>query len=104
MARIERRSDADKKMNRDNFATYQADAVTTRPRPNFMCKMANAIVAPTLLLNGELSPKFFHKVNDELGACLPNHERAIVNGSSHTVPSERSESFNEAVLVFFSKY
>jgi hypothetical protein len=34
----ERRSDADKKINRDNVASYQADATTKRPRAVFTCE------------------------------------------------------------------
>jgi non-heme chloroperoxidase len=43
-----RRSEADKKMNLDNAASYQADAITKRPRPVFTCDMAQGITAPTL--------------------------------------------------------
>ena len=85
---FDRRSDADKQMNRDNAASAQADAITTRPRPVFTCEMAKAISAPVLLSNGERSPKFFHLITDQLANCLPNRERIVVAGSSHTVPSE----------------
>lgn len=100
----ERRSDLDKQMNLDNFATYQADATTKRPRPVFTCEMARAINAPTLLLNGELSPKFFHRIIDELTICLPNPERTIIAGSSHTIPSDQPDAFDQAVLAFFSEH
>ena len=56
----QRRSDAAKKMNAENVASYQADATTKRPRPVFTCEMAKAIKAPTLLSDGERSPKFFY--------------------------------------------
>ena len=72
----ERRSEADKKMNLDNVASYQADATTKRPRPVFTCDMAKAITAPTLLSNGERSPRLFHRVVDQLALCLPNRERS----------------------------
>jgi pimeloyl-ACP methyl ester carboxylesterase len=100
----ERRSDVDKQMNLDNFATYRADAMTKRPRPVFTCDMAKTINAPTLLSNGESSPKFFHRIIDQLASCLPNQERATIAGSSHTVPSEKPDAFDQAVLAFFSKH
>jgi pimeloyl-ACP methyl ester carboxylesterase len=100
----ERRSDADKKMNSDNVASYQADATTKRPRPVFTCDMAKAINAPTLLSNGERSPKFFHLIADQLESCLPNSERIVVAGSSHTVPSENPDAYDQAVLEFLSKH
>ncbi|MEH2608314.1 alpha/beta fold hydrolase [Bradyrhizobium sp. AZCC 1693] len=98
-----RRSDADKRMNLDNVASYQADAMMKRPRPVFTCDMAKAIKAPTLLSNGERSPKFFHRIVDELEVCLPNRERVVIDGSSHTVPSENPDAYDHAVLAFFAK-
>jgi pimeloyl-ACP methyl ester carboxylesterase len=100
----ERRSDADKKMNLDNVASYQADATTKRPRPVFTCEMAKAIRAPTLLSDGERSPKFFYLIMDQLESCLPNRERIAVAGSSHTVPSERPDAYSQAVLAFLSRH
>jgi pimeloyl-ACP methyl ester carboxylesterase len=100
----ERRSDADKKMNLDNVASYQADATTKHPRPIFTCDMAKAINAPVLLSNGERSPKFFYRIVDQLEVCLPNHQRIIIAGSSHTVPSESPDAYDEAVLTFLAKH
>ena len=100
----ERRSDADKKMNSDNVASYQADATTKRPRPVFTCDMAKKIVAPTLLSDGERSPKFFYRILDQLEVCLPNHERIVIAGSSHTVPSESPDAYDQAVLTFLAKH
>ena len=100
----ERRSDADKRMNSDNVASYQADATTKRPRPVFTCDMAKKIIAPTLLSNGERSPKFFYRILDQLEVCLPNHERIVIAGSSHTVPSESPDAYDRAVLAFLAKH
>lgn len=97
----ERRSEADKKMNLDNAASYHADAITKRPRAVFTCEMAKKITAPVLLTNGEQSPKFFSKISDQLAACLPNVKRSVVAGSSHTVPSEQPVAFDREVLSFF---
>jgi pimeloyl-ACP methyl ester carboxylesterase len=100
----ERRSDADKKMNLDNVASSQADATTKRPRPVFTCEMAKAIIAPTLLSHGERSPKFFYLIMDQLESCLPNRERIVIAGSSHTVPAENPDAYNQAVLTFLGKH
>jgi non-heme chloroperoxidase len=100
----DRRSDSDKKMNLDNVASYQADATTTRPRPVFTCDMAKAINAPTLLSDGERSPRFFHRIIDQLEVCLPVYERIVISGSSHTVPSENPEAYDQAVLAFLMKH
>jgi pimeloyl-ACP methyl ester carboxylesterase len=100
----ERRSDADKQMNLDNVASYQADATTKRPRPIFTCNMAKVITAPTLLSNGERSPPLFHRVMDQLEVCLLNRERVKIAASSHTVPSDNPNGYDQAVLAFMEKH
>jgi non-heme chloroperoxidase len=100
----ERRSDADKKMNSDNAASFQADATTKLPRPVFTCEMAKAINVATLLTGGERSPKFFHLIMERLESCLPNRERIVIAGSSHTVPSESPAAYDQAVLAFLGKH
>jgi non-heme chloroperoxidase len=100
----DRRSPADKSMNWDNAASYIADATTKRPRTAFTCDMAKAITAPVLLSNGERSQNFFLRINDQLQACLPNSERIVVAGSSHTAPSENPEAYDQAVLRFLAKH
>jgi non-heme chloroperoxidase len=99
-----RRSAVEKNMNSDNVASYLADAKTKRPRSPFTCDMANAISAPVLLSNGELSQNFFFRINDQLEACLPKSERIVVGGSSHTVPSENPDAYDQAVLAFLAKH
>jgi pimeloyl-ACP methyl ester carboxylesterase len=66
--------------------------------------MAKAMTAPALLSNGERSPKFSYRIIDQLEVCLPNRERIIVAGSSHTVPAENPDAYNQAVLTFLGKH
>lgn len=99
----DRRSDAERKMNFDNAASYLADATMKRQRPVFTCEMAKAINAPTLLSTGERSPKFFHRIVDELEVCLPNRARTVIAGASHTVPSDNPDAYDQAILDFFDK-
>jgi non-heme chloroperoxidase len=100
----DRRSAADKTMNSDNSASYLADATTKRPRAAFTCEMAKAITAPVLLSNGERSQNFFFRIIDQLEACLPNSEKIVVAGSSHTVPSENPDAYDQAILAFLAKH
>jgi non-heme chloroperoxidase len=100
----DRRSAADKNMNSDNAASYLADATTKRPRAAFTCDMAKAISAPVLLSNGERSQNFFFRIIDQLEACLPKSEKVVIAGSSHTVPSENPDAYDQAVLTFLAKH
>ena len=66
--------------------------------------MAKKIIALTLLSDGERSPKFFYRILDHLEVCLPNHERIVIAGSSHTVPSESPDAYDQAVLALLAKH
>ena len=101
---FDRRTDSAKAMNFDNIASFEADVTTKRARPVFTCDMAKAINAPALLSNGDKSPKFFHRIIDQLEMCLPTRERIVISSSSHTVPSENPDAYNQAVLTFFEKH
>jgi non-heme chloroperoxidase len=100
----ERRSEAERRMNLDNALASAAAAPTTQPRAVFTREMAAGITAPTLLTNGERSPAFFHRIIDELARCLPNAERVVIPASSHTVPSENPDGYDEAVLSFIARH
>jgi pimeloyl-ACP methyl ester carboxylesterase len=100
----DRRSESDRMMMSDNALSAVADAITTRPRPVFTCDMAKRISAPTLLTNGERSPEFFHRIVDELERCLPQRTRVKIPGSSHTVPGEAPQAYDEAALAFIASY
>lgn len=65
---------------------------------------ARRIGTPTLLLGGSDSPPMFSFVLDELERCLPDRERATIDGSSHDVPSEDPEAFNDLVLRFLAEH
>jgi non-heme chloroperoxidase len=89
-------------MMQDNASSGVADVTSSRPRPVFTCDMARRISAPTLVTNGERSPQFFHRIVDELERCLPQRTRIKITGTSHTVPGENAQAFDEAVLAFIA--
>ncbi|MCG2638488.1 hypothetical protein XI06_07875 [Bradyrhizobium sp. CCBAU 11434] len=100
----DRRSESERKMMADNALSAVADAIATRPRPMFTCDMAKRISAPTLVTNGDHSPEFFHRIVDELVRCLPRRTRVEISGSSHTVPGEAPQAYDEAVLSFIASH
>jgi pimeloyl-ACP methyl ester carboxylesterase len=91
-------------MMSDNAASAVADAISSRPRPLFTCEMAKRISARTLVMNGERSPEFFHRVVDQLEKCLPERMRIKIPDSSHTVPGENPPAFDDAVTAFIASH
>lgn len=66
----------------------------------FSCGDAEKITIPTLLLEGELSPRFFGLINDDLERCLSNSERAVIPEASHDLKIQEPPVFSEKILPF----
>jgi pimeloyl-ACP methyl ester carboxylesterase len=64
----------------------------------------SSIRCPVLLLNGEVSPRIFHIVIDELEPVLPNVERAEIPRTSHVMHAGNPEDYNQTVLDFLSRH
>ncbi len=60
------------------------------------------VVAPTLLVTGERSPAFLHRLTDRLEELLPNVERVEIKGASHVMHEERPQAVNDAILGFLA--
>ena len=63
-----------------------------------------SIHCPVLLLTGEISPRIFHRVIDELEPVLPNVERTEIPSTSHVMHAGNPEDYNQTVLDFLSRH
>lgn len=99
-----RRADIERRMNFDNALANVADQISPRPRAPFTCDMARGIATPTLLSQGERSPRFFNVIVSILDQCLPTRERVTIPQASHNVPRDNPTAYQDAVLAFFAKY
>ena len=71
----------------------------------FTLEDAQKVTIPTLLVKGELSPKFLHQIIGILASCMPNSQEIIIPAESHNLGlSEKPQVFNASVLEFLSKY
>jgi pimeloyl-ACP methyl ester carboxylesterase len=57
-----------------------------------------------LLLTGDKSLRMFQLIVDELERCLPNSESVRVPETTHEVPADNPEAYNEIVLGFLAKH
>ncbi len=71
--------------------------------PDLTCEDAAKIKAPTLLMRGELSPKMYYLINDELARCMSRAEQALIPGAAHVLHSQNPEAHNEVVLGFLER-
>lgn len=59
-----------------------------------------AIEARTLLVTGEKSPAFLHRLIDRLEELLPNADRVDIPKASHIMHEDNPDAYNRAVLSF----
>jgi pimeloyl-ACP methyl ester carboxylesterase len=64
---------------------------------------AQKVSAPTLLVKGELSPRFFQIIGI-VANCMPNSQELIIPAESHNLGLEKPQVFNTDVLEFLSIY
>lgn len=88
----------------DNARELCAELRSPRLFPPFGCADATRITAPTLLLDGENSPRRFRRITDELAACLPHAERVTIAGVSHVMNAGRPRVYNEVALEFLARH
>jgi non-heme chloroperoxidase len=88
----------------DNVQELKGELSSQDLYPPTTCDDVQKVKAPTLLVDGELSPKMFHVIDDMLEHCLPSVERATIPAASHQMEVENPQAFNETVLAFIAKH
>ncbi len=75
------------------------------PGAGFTAEDARRITAPVLLLRGEHSPAFFHRILDALQRSLGGPvASATIPGAGHTLQRANPAAFRAAVLSFLAQY
>jgi non-heme chloroperoxidase len=87
----------------DNAAEMTREAASPDMFSPVTREEARTVVAPVLLLGGELSPPLFAPILAELERCLPRAERRTIPASSHSIHIENAAAYNEAVLDFLGR-
>jgi pimeloyl-ACP methyl ester carboxylesterase len=95
-----------RQMMLDNAPEFRLEVNSSPYRyfSEFSCEDARSINVPTLLLTGEESPRFLHRMTDELERCLPNTERVMIPHASHGMHNMNPQAYNEAVLAFLARH
>lgn len=71
---------------------------------DFSCEDAAKIYAPALLLRGELSPKKYYLINDELARCMPHAQQATIPNAAHVLHSHNPGAHDRLVLDFIARH
>lgn len=86
----------------DNACEFAAETSSPAFWTPFSHAEARRVTAPTLLVTGEESVRMFELIVDELERFLPDNQRVRIPGSSHDLPGNKPENYNEVVLEFLA--
>ncbi len=103
---LDRFPPAARQMILDNAPEFKLEVNSPPSRyfGEFSAEDARAIGIPTLLLEGESSPEFLHRMTDALARSLPNVERATIPHASHGMHNQNPQGYNDAVLAFLARH
>jgi non-heme chloroperoxidase len=99
---FDRLSPSGQRMILDNAPEMRAETLSPDIFPALACADVAALDRPVLLLNGELSPRLFHLIIDELARCLPRATKAVIPHTSHVVHVGNPVAYHAAVLGFLT--
>jgi len=72
--------------------------------PSLESNKLRSIEIPTLLVNGQQSPKVFHRLSDRLEELLPHTKRVQIPDASHIIYEDNTEAFNKEVISFLTNH
>jgi pimeloyl-ACP methyl ester carboxylesterase len=94
----------DKKFLIDNAKSLEGELESAQPS-SFTIEDVKQITTtiPTLLVKGELSPKFFHRISDILSDNMPNTEQILIPDVSHD-NVKFTDIFSSKLMEFFERH
>jgi non-heme chloroperoxidase len=101
---FEQLSEQDKQLLMDNAKSLEGELEYAQP-PSFSVEDVKRMTTiPTLLVKGELSPKFFHRISDMLSDNMPNNtEQIVIPNVSHD-NVKFTNMFTSKVMEFFARH
>jgi non-heme chloroperoxidase len=95
-------SEEDKQLLMDNARSLEGELESAQPS-SFSIEDVKQIRIPTLIVKGELSPKYFLRIADILSDNMPNSEQIVIPNASHD-NVKFSNIFSLKVMQFLAKH
>jgi non-heme chloroperoxidase len=99
---FEQLSERDKQLLMDNAKSLEGELESAQPT-SFSVEDVKKMIIPTLLVKGELSPKFLHRISDILSDNMPNTEQIVIPNVSHD-NVKFTNIFSSNVMQFFARH
>jgi non-heme chloroperoxidase len=100
---FEQLPEKDKQLLIDNAKSLEGELEFAQPSSFSVEDVKRITTIPTLLVKGELSPKFFHRISDILSDNMPNTEQIVIPNVSHD-NVKFTNIFSSKVMEFFARH
>jgi pimeloyl-ACP methyl ester carboxylesterase len=74
------------------------------PETPIPCEALRRIKAPTLIVRGDRTPRFFTATNAAVGRCISGSKAVTISNASHGMSLDNPTEFNRAVLEFIGQH
>ena len=76
----------------------------TAPAPLALsCATLGGVKAPTLVVGGERTLRYFALINEVVVQCIPGSRLVVIPQATHLMSHQNPAAFNEALLHFLAQ-
>jgi pimeloyl-ACP methyl ester carboxylesterase len=73
------------------------------PPPAISCATLGGVKAPTLVIGGEQTARYFSLINEVVVRCVPGSRLAIIPKATHPMSYQNPAAFNDSLLQFLAR-
>jgi len=100
---FDKQPEAVRQMILDNARTVPLLLAAPAP-PAVSCATLGGVKAPTLVIGGEQTPRYFSLINEVIVRCIPGSRLVIIPQATHPMSLQNPAAFNEALLQFLAQH
>jgi pimeloyl-ACP methyl ester carboxylesterase len=72
--------------------------------PAVSCATLSGVKAPTLVIGGEQTPRYFSLINEVSVRCIPGSHLVTIPQATHPMSIQNPAAFNAALLQFLAQH
>jgi pimeloyl-ACP methyl ester carboxylesterase len=95
--------EAVRQMILDNARTVPLLLAAPAP-PAVSCATLSGVKAPTLVIGGDQTPRYFSLINEVIVRCIPGSRLVTIPQAAHPMSLQNPAAFNEALLPFLAQH
>jgi pimeloyl-ACP methyl ester carboxylesterase len=92
-----------RQMFRDNARTVPL-LLAAPPPPAIACATLAGVKAPTLVIGGNHTRRFFSLIDEVVVRCLPGSRLVTIPQATHPMFVQQPAAFNEVLLAFLAQH